>query len=378
MPLFDPGPKARREDLYDRERELETLINAVEKCEPLILLLGPRRCGKTSLLQVALNECRVPNIVLDCRVFEERIHIRYADLMKVLEKKLNEFAKPFNRVLEFLRRVRGIRILGSGIEFETYSVRNVSLTEIFEALSRWAEDEGRCLVIAFDEAQELSKLRGATILPTIAYAYDYLRNLSFVFTGSMMGLLYRFLKLDDPRSPLYGRGFVEVRLAPFPREQAVDFLIKGFREHGVEPPIEVLEYAVDRLDGVPGWLTLFGYTALNRGRIDREIVDEVLEIASGMVLEELKHFLEPRYQAAKRYLAILRAVAQGFDTWSKIKKFLEVEEGSKVSDSDLYLLLKNLLDASILRKEDNEYRIADPVLAYAILRKTIRLDKELS
>jgi len=373
LPLFDPRPKDRRADLFDRDRELSTLESALRRCEPLTLVLGPRRCGKTSVLQVALNECGAPRILVDCRVFEERVAVRYSDILRVLERGLNELAKPFERVLEFLKRVRGVRVLGTGIEFESYSQRRVSLAEVFEALDRWGEEEGRCVVVAFDESQELSKLRGASLLPVVAHVYDYARHVALVFTGSMMGMVYRFLRLDDPSSPLYGRARIEVRLEPFDRSTSLMFLETGFREHGVEPPRDVLEYAVDRLGGVPGWLTLFGYTSIVRGSVDRGVVEEVLEQASSIVIEELRHFLEPRYQAARRYIAILRAVAQGFNTWSRIKRFLEVEEGRPISDSDLYNLLKNLVDASILRKEGSEYRFYDPVLAHAVATKRIAL-----
>jgi len=369
LPLFDPRPKTRREDLYDRDRELEALQRAIAACQPLVVLVGPRRCGKTSLLQVALSSSSVPSIVIDCRVFEGRTSVRYADLLRVLENSINEVAKPFAKLLDFLKRVKGIRVLGTGIEFESYSPRRVSLSDVLKAVNDWGEEEGKCVVIAFDEAQELSKLRGTSILPVVAHAYDYLRNLCLIFTGSMVGMLYRFLKLDNPSSPLYGRSFVRIELGPFTKEESRDFLHRGFREYGLEPPSDVIEYAVEKLGGIPGWLTLFGYTAVTRGRVDRAIVDEVLDIASSIALEELKHFLELRYQAAKRYVAILKAIAQGFNTWSKIKRFLEIEEGARISDSDLYLLLKNLIDASIIRKTNNEYIIHDPALKYAILKK---------
>ncbi len=57
---FDERPKSRREDLYDRERELEEMLASIESRKPLIVLKGIRRLGKTSLLQVALSEAKVP------------------------------------------------------------------------------------------------------------------------------------------------------------------------------------------------------------------------------------------------------------------------------------------------------------------------------
>jgi AAA+ ATPase superfamily predicted ATPase len=48
---FDERPKERPEDLYDREEELRQLLTALKERRSLILVLGPRRSGKTSLLQ---------------------------------------------------------------------------------------------------------------------------------------------------------------------------------------------------------------------------------------------------------------------------------------------------------------------------------------
>lgn len=53
--LFDVRPKTDRKDLFGRERELEWLLGALRSDVPLILLLGVRRVGKTSLLRVALR-----------------------------------------------------------------------------------------------------------------------------------------------------------------------------------------------------------------------------------------------------------------------------------------------------------------------------------
>ncbi|MEM1757652.1 MAG: hypothetical protein QW770_06465 [Candidatus Bathyarchaeia archaeon] len=42
--LFNPRPKERIEELFDREEEIKLLTNAV--ATPLTLLLGVRRVGK--------------------------------------------------------------------------------------------------------------------------------------------------------------------------------------------------------------------------------------------------------------------------------------------------------------------------------------------
>ncbi|MCY0890418.1 MULTISPECIES: ATP-binding protein [Pyrobaculum] len=102
------------------------------------------------------------------------------------------------------------------------------------------------------------------LLPAFGYAYDYLRNIPFVFTGSKAGLLLKFLKLEDPESPLFGRYAERLENRPFPRELALRFLRGGFSQAGVRVDEGLIQMAVDELDGVIGWLAYFGLRALRR------------------------------------------------------------------------------------------------------------------
>jgi hypothetical protein len=65
--LFDPRPKESREDFFDREKELELIQAYAKKGSPIILCLGVRRIGKTSLLKVFLNETSYPHLYLNAR-----------------------------------------------------------------------------------------------------------------------------------------------------------------------------------------------------------------------------------------------------------------------------------------------------------------------
>lgn len=65
--LFDPRPKTRREDLYDFDEELDKFVKALD--EPMVLISGLRRTGKTSLILTGLN---VANYTLYIPRFEGR------------------------------------------------------------------------------------------------------------------------------------------------------------------------------------------------------------------------------------------------------------------------------------------------------------------
>lgn len=372
MVYFDVRPKERIEDLYDREHELSLLLESIKQGKPLILLLGLRRTGKTSLLKVALNTVNAPSIIIDCRVFEEKPAVSSHDFIKVLEFEVQRVTRKHKSLLELMKRIDGISITGLQVRFRWDEERRVSLSEVLRVLNDWGESRGSNVVIAFDEAQELMKLRGVNVLSIMAHAYDYLRRITFILTGSKVGLLYRFLRINDPESPLYGRVGVEVMLENLSRDEALDFLTKGFKEVNITPRRDALEYALDRLDGVIGWLTYFGTLSLRYG-LKEETVDLTVEKASKLALSELISFLRLREVARRRYINILYATALAPSTWSEIKRFIELKEGKEISPSNITRLIRNLVDSGFLVKRGGRYVIADPILAYAIKKNYAKL-----
>ncbi len=335
--LFDERPKEKREDLYDREKELEEIKKNIGR--PLIILTGIRRIGKTSVLKVALNEIERPKIIIDMRGLPEnygRLHL-YSKLAKAL-------SRSDNRILRALKRVRGISVLGIEVEITWKGRDMLTLPDLFDAL----DEVGA--IIAIDEAQNLRGPLSREFLEALAHAYDYCRNLTIILTGSEVGLLYDLLKIDDPSSPLYGRYYIGIRLERFSRKDSITFLEKGFTEAGKKIPRSLIEETVDLLDGIPGWLTFYGAQCL-RGRCNPR---DVLELAVNIARKELENLLRNR---PSRYKYVLKAVAEGNTTWSEVKKYLEQVERKTISKSILHKVLRNLEKMSILK----EYTFLDPV-----------------
>jgi AAA+ ATPase superfamily predicted ATPase len=91
MELFDLRPKKRREDLFDRERELELLHRGIERGYPVVSVLGIRRIGKTSLLKVLLSE--LSGLYVDMRGVARRsdLEARLTDSMESSLTRLRKF-----------------------------------------------------------------------------------------------------------------------------------------------------------------------------------------------------------------------------------------------------------------------------------------------
>ncbi|WP_297486689.1 ATP-binding protein [Thermococcus sp.] len=347
--LFDLRPKQRREDIFDREREFEELEKSVETY-PLSLLLGIRRVGKSSILRAYLSVN--PGILIDCReLYAESGHITKEDLIRELQLK----GTILQRLLSKFR-------ISLDLKFLRLEPKEASLREIFRELNEIGEKTGK-FVIAFDEAQYLrfyGSRGGKELLALFAHAYDSLPNLRIILTGSEVGLLHDFLGIDDYESPLYGRIAGEVYVEPFTPDVSKEFLKTGFREAGVEVSGDIVNRAVETLDGIPGWLVLFGVEYLRSGDFE-EAIERTLETARGLILGELKE-LERR---APRYVEILRGIALGYNRWSLLRDYLNVK-GMRTPEPRLYELLKNLMKMGWITKKNETYQLTDPLIKAAL------------
>jgi len=350
--LFNPRPKCSRSELFDREEELEELHRAVGEGQPLILLTGIRRIGKTSVLCVLLNELNLPYILIDGRSLPPNYGVR--DLYEQLARSMSN-PRFLQRMRSVLERVRGVRIVGFEVELTWRGREAVSLTALFDSLNR------ERVIVAVDEAQKLRGPRGRIFLEALAHAYDYNRNITFILTGSEVGLLYDYLGVDNPSSPMYGRYLVQLSLRRFTREESLEFLEKGFREAGFNPPKSYLEEIVEAVDGIPGWLTLAGnYIAARRKLID---VEEVKRQAVNMAARELEELGKTH---GPRILRVLKLLAEGYNSWTRLKKKLEEIEGRTVSKSSLSRILHTLEKLSIIEN----YSFLDPIYREAAKQLT--------
>jgi len=346
---FDFRPKESKEDLFDREEELNKLLSSV-KTESIILLTGIRRIGKTSLLKVFLNEVKYPYALVDVRsplTSYKTLYTIFSDVLTQINLK--------RKIEDFLRHITGISFFGVNVSLSWDPKNRPSLIEVMDKI-----DETGKVILAFDEAQNLRGKLADEFLSLLAHCYDYCKNVTFILTGSEIGLLYDFLKVENPSSPLYGRHIEEIRLNRFDEKKSMEFLIEGFKQFNISPPRDVLEYAVSKLDGIVGWLTEFGYRCVKAGEVKKEIVDDLVELAGKLALEELSHF-------SKDYVLVIKAIAEGYNRWSEIKRYLENAKKRVVYDAEVKRYLEKLEKRGyIMREESGKYEITDPVLKNAL------------
>ncbi len=373
--LFDGRPKNNMEDLYNFKEELSSLHSAIKQHKPLITIVGLRRTGKTSMLLTVTGNLSNPVVIVDLRVLFGLPYATKKDLIQQIERAFNNFYSTqlgaAKKLLNWLKKVKGIQVSETGFSLAWGGKDAVDLAALFDEVNAWATKEGKNVIVAFDEAQELRKIAGMDARKLLAHVYDYCRNITVILTGSAIGLLYDFLGEEKPETPLFGRHTIKIRLDPLPANKAKDFLLQGFRQANLKVGDEtIINRAISRLDGIIGWLNLFGLSSIEKGIVSDEAIDHAVQIGKRISKEEFDNFLKDKEVARLRYETIIRFLASNpGSVWSAVKRRLETKEGRRVNDRTINSMLATLADAGFILKGAERYRVADPLLAEAFLRR---------
>jgi AAA+ ATPase superfamily predicted ATPase len=354
MSLFNLQPKESPKELFGREQELADLIRMLE-AKRWVALKGPRMVGKTSLLKAASPTLLRHNIkVVYVNLWGAR---GTEDFLKALAQALNEEKSIINKIRNI--SIEGASIGSNGISITLSKKPMGTAWDLLNALGRQKEH----YVIELDEVQELAAISGR-LLRILANLFNTHSNLTFVFTGSMFGLMKTLLE-PNSASPLYGRSPAIIDVHPFNEVQSKKFLEKGFTQCKIDISSTKITKAVECLDGVPGWLTLYGNKVCIQQLPHECALEETITEASKIVAGELEHFFQNRDRRA--YLAAIRQATKP-STWTEIRTAVSIDKGTIVNDATVDRIIKNLKAAMLIQGDKGKYWIGDPMLRSFVLR----------
>ena len=367
--LFDVRPKVNREDLYGRDKEVDEIKESIDR-KVWIAVYGMRRVGKTSVVNVAVNDSRYIVINLNLvRIYDPKKE-KYpkTSFVSLFLESIKEAVKQYTlggRIIRFVSNVLGIDE-NSFIDFNLVKIRprlkkfrGEDVSSTIRELDLLAGDNKRTLVLIFDEAQELMKVDGINFSSVFHDIYDYCKNTTVIFTGSSVGILENMLKDLEYEKPFFGRFIRRIKIERFNEQLSRDFLLKGFAQEGVTVQEDVINDALRRFGGIPGWLTFFGFEYSFRIRHgEKQVnVDDIEKMAVEEVRKEVKDFIlgtqsPERYSAAILALDRLGGKGSAADVTKVVSSIL-----SDVPEPRIYEILNRLVNMGFIEKENEEYSI---------------------
>ena len=363
---FDTGIKEDRENYFNYEKEVDELKKVIENdVTRLILITGMRRVGKSSLVNVVLNDNKYPYIWIDSRELGET---DIDSFYKSLEDGLSEFLEKNTRFLDKIRNIfrsiKGVSVttpLFSGeVKVDINEKKLYTISKIFKKVSKY----GR-VVLVIDEAQNFNDIKGFDGI--LAFMYDQLKNVKIIMTGSELSLIDILIGKKNPKAALFGRIYHEINLAPLLPDNAVCFLEKGFEQEGVLFKKKELEEIINSVNGIPGWLVDYGYSVAEKKMNSKEAINNTLEKCQILFKSELDMFLETKEKEKeqKKYLAILTQTIKGAN-YDEIKSELQKDINKDLTDTTLRKSLAELNHFGFIRKNNKKYETSCIAIKRAI------------
>ncbi|MFA5050223.1 MAG: ATP-binding protein [Candidatus Paceibacterota bacterium] len=339
---FDVAPKSKKEDFFNYEYQYLDLKKAIERKEKIIAIKGVRRVGKTSLMSVVFNEIpKHKRIWIDGRILKDP----QDDIIKMISLFLSQKNNGI------FGKIDSVNFSALGLGFKLNLKEGILE---FENLLKKSEH----LHIFIDEAQRTD---GKKLSNFISYCYDRFSNISFIISGSEVGLINEILGLDDSEHSLFGRNIYSIDMKRLDNNKGFEFLSHGFRELKIKISDDELFPVLNELGGLIGWLAMFGYNfaVVKKKNALRETINMAVKISASEIL----HFLSKK-RNPKLYKEIIKYADN--KNWSELKFICEKSLRKKLNDNSFNTAVNELEKHSFIEKRNSAYFSCDPLFTKAI------------
>lgn len=259
--MFPVGVPVTGENLIGREKEVEE-IKALLKIGQSVILIAPRKYGKTSLTLEILNQLKkeghfVGLVDLFGVVTKRHLAEKIVDTV-LLNKKLQHSIKAIKENL--LKAMKTVELKQTIQDFEFilgFSDRQVDEDELLDASLDFPEDfakkSDRRLFIAFDEFGDLLKLNGDPLIKLMRAKFQLHQNVTYLFSGSQESLMEELFTKKRSAFFRFGRIF---HLPFLPVEACRKYIKKSFNRVGIEIKEPVIESILSRTTRHPYYTQL--------------------------------------------------------------------------------------------------------------------------
>lgn len=250
---FILGHRIERPYFCDRLEEQKALASAVANGRNVVLI-SPRRMGKTSLIYVALNDSA--EIGADCAtLFIDILQTNsLGEFTYLLGKAVFDMLLPSGqaRVRTFLSALKSLRGVFGFDAMSGTPTFNIQLGDIkhpeytLDEIFSYIEKSGKPMIIAIDEFQQITKYPEKNTEAILRSHMQRMSNASFIFAGSERTILQEMFV--STRRPFYNSSEI-MHLGSIGEDVYAEFARNLFRERGRDLDEESVRWAFRLFDG---------------------------------------------------------------------------------------------------------------------------------
>lgn len=207
----------------DRQNEIKEVRSVLTSSNHLILI-SPRRYGKSSLIYKVIGELNRPAILIDMQLITS-----VDDLAAQLLKKIYR-VYPAERIRQFLKSFRIIPTLSLNpltnsveVSFQPSARSFVNLEDVLNLLEKLSTEKKRCIVV-MDEFQEITRLDD-NLDRQLRAVIQLHKNINYVFLGSQESMIRDLF--EKKNSPFFHFGLL-MMLTRIPYRDFKEYLVSNF------------------------------------------------------------------------------------------------------------------------------------------------------
>lgn len=329
-----------------------------------VILISPRRMGKTSLIKKVISEMDSPEIkvvymdIYDCRS-EYDFYNRFAETM--MKSTGNQLEQVMENVKRFLVRVSP-KLSFSPEPNSEFSVslgitpKDYSPEEILDLPERIAKEQGIKIVVCIDEFQQIGEFADSLIVQKrLRGVWQHHQHVSYCFFGSKKHLMENIFQ--SRRMPFYQFGEM-LHLKCIPTEYWVPFICSRFEKYGKKISEEYAAKICHTVKNYSSYVQQLAWNVMAETEI--EVNEESFTEGFNALLEQNSSLFIQQTEGLTTYqLNFIRLLCNGIHSGFNTQSVVELYSlGSK---SNVDRIKKCLIDRELITIEKEGVFLADCV-----------------
>lgn len=361
---FVYGVSVAGENFTDRVRETRRLKMNFENGQNVILL-SPRRMGKTSLVKKVADEVNSSEVkvvymdIYDCRNEKEFYH-------KFAQEVLRSTASRSDQLLDYVKQL--LANLAPKVTFSPSPDADFSFslglnlnevndpTELLNLPERIAEKTGKRIVVCIDEFQQIGEMPDSiTIQKRLRGVWQLQQNVSYCLFGSKKHMLLRLFQ--DKRRPFYQFGDT-IELGPIASEDWVPFICQKFEQRDIAITPEQAARICASVRNYSSYVQQMAWNVMLCCE-DRVTDADIEEAMNETIRQNVTLYMEQIKDLSSYQMNFLRAICRGIHSGFTAKDILD--RFSLGTKSNVNRLHTSLIEKELIESREGKLYIMDPV-----------------
>lgn len=352
---------AQGDNFYDRTEETDRMVKTLSGGNNIVLL-APRRYGKTSLVFKVMDELEKQGII--CVYFDMMPVYSLESFVELFTQAIYRKQSVKDRFLNLVSQLKNIRpkltfdSVGNtdfGIDFIEPRVTVSTVADVLDLPEKMSQGRNR-IVVVFDEFQEIRRFEKFGLESLMRSKIQLHHDANYLFLGSKTHLMQDMFMAKN--RPFYNSAMV-MQLSVLPEQETCHFLQRRFAASEIVIDDTMSRYLISCADNIPYYVQLLAaevwqYMTPDLHDVTKDIIDEcftrVIELKHDYYFE-----LFDRYSPSQKRL--LQSIARsGVNVFSSDY----ISSNRLVGASSIQKSLSVLIESGLVERIDSSYFIGDP------------------